>query len=430
MKQEITSEKIKKLELKRSMLNFKIFSLMKKQLFSLVMLLALLIGAGASANAQNGSGLTPSSIYMVAVGATTQFQITNEGTFAADINWEVFDATTAQADNYTATGLTGATAVSQYNFVTGLTNPAILNPDADALAAAAVSNCFVQWISTPANNLFIVQATATTDGGSCVTIRRFYVSVFNFNVSVFLVADATGASPVSTDKTQCNSWDGLVIGNSLTSPAVATFEGTEITDPHANYTNNDGSALLKYTDTYFMIRFNITGTPPANFGLEDFKWRLRFETPDWANMSVWTISNVTAPNSQFASFISSGAATIGDAGAPASEITALTSANTWTNGMNELVFPQIGGAVQAVAQSDYVFRVRTHNNLGQAAMVYDINLLRAELEFDVATNNFNDGYKVNSNTAGTNPEFTAATEITGNQTINQTPATTVIDILH
>ncbi len=89
MKQQITSEKFKKLELKKSMLNFKIFSLMKKQLFSLVILLAMVL-VGGNAFGQLNDGSTPTNVRYIIQGSTATFSVTS--TTESSYHWDVLEA--------------------------------------------------------------------------------------------------------------------------------------------------------------------------------------------------------------------------------------------------------------------------------------------------------------------------------------------------
>ena len=146
MKQQITSEKFKKLELKKSMLNFKIFSLMKKQLFSLVILLAIIFGFSSNLFGQTqGTGLTPTSIRLVAIGSKSTFSITNDGESAVAVNWEVWDATVAEATGFSSTIATAALEDSHYNFITSLTVDTEVNPDVATLAIDANSSMTIRF---------------------------------------------------------------------------------------------------------------------------------------------------------------------------------------------------------------------------------------------------------------------------------------------
>jgi len=406
-------------EIINSMFNLKMFCLMKKHVYSLVMLLALVVLASTSAFAQNGTGLTPSSILLVANGSTTQFSITNGSTFAADVNWQIWDATTAEATGFTTTLATSANSTSQYNFVTSLIDGTVIDPDVEALAAAGVSNCFVKWLGTAANNVYVVQALATTDGGTCVTLRRFYVNVFNFDVQVYL-CDADGSDPVSTAKSECNSWDGLVVANSTTTPAVTTLDGGEITSPHATNVNVN-SGVAKYTDTYFRVDVSITGAP-TGFGIEDLKWRYAMTTPSASGLSIYSVRNIIAPNSVWSLFTSeSGNRYLGD------DDSNTAPTGTVASMAGTVYVPAATGVADGTTTGTYVYRVRTHNNLGAADMVYDVQIDQVDLEF-AGADSFNDGTKVHTSSAAAFPKLTDAADNTLTQTIMQTPASSVISV--
>jgi len=173
MKQEITSEKKKELELKlkKSMLNFKMFSLMKKQLFSLVMMLALIVIASTSAWAQDG--LTVTSAYWHMPGST--HGVTVDSHTNATYVWGI---TAANCD-----GTEGAAAEAGTTITSG-SNTATITYSANATG--------------------VYRVTCIEAYGGCQTIRQFYTAVMNINVVVTSTL-ADGTTPANAS--DCNDYD-------------------------------------------------------------------------------------------------------------------------------------------------------------------------------------------------------------------------------
>jgi len=173
MKQKFTSKKTRELELKKSMLNFKMFSLMKKQLFSLVMMLALIVMAGTSAFAQDG--LTVATAYWHMPGSTHHVSVTNHAGFT--YAWGI---TMANCD-----GSAGAAV-------------------ADGTGIAGAGNTATITYSDDAAGVYRITVTETDGDGGCNTIRQFYTAVMNVNVVVTsTLADGTTAAPAA----DCNDYD-------------------------------------------------------------------------------------------------------------------------------------------------------------------------------------------------------------------------------
>jgi hypothetical protein len=395
MEQKIKIKGIRELELKKSMLNFKIISLMKKQLFSLVIGLALIIIAGTSVKAQDG--LTFVTPYVMIVGSVGSFDAPDAGgpNAATTWTWSVWDVASA-AEAYAAGGGTGSNA-TEFRFVNGLTD-----------LTAGVSNaqtCYVNWLSAPSQGGTMYAIQVLTSNGTCSTIRRFYVSVFDFDVSIVL-CDATGATEYGTDQATCNTWSGLVIGNDVNS--VNPFEGAAITTPHGDYLNVAGG-VAKITPTYFKVKIALSGNPPS-IDLTDIKWRFQYTMPTATDMSIYTIS--TASTATFDA--EGGSSSVG--GAAATDVYTVPAAN------------YIYVPVQAAAGStaEYLFTVNTHNLLSQDNMVYTARLDRVSLELS-ASSDYNDGAKIWTSYGSGEPLIGATNEITVSETINMSPATSVIN---
>lgn len=393
MKQEITSEKIKKLELKKSMLNFKIFSLMKKQLFSLVILLAMVLVGG---NAFGQTGITRTTPYAMVVGSVGHYQVADAGgaTAATTWAWSVYDVA-SDAEAYATNGgtLCGATS---YRFVTALDNL--------AGGTSNTNSVYINWLAAPAAT-YAVQCITTN--GNCSTTRRYFVYIFDFTVDV-VICNADGTTEYTAPRTDCNTWSGLVVGNDVNS--INPFEGNPITQPHASYINATGG-IAKITPTYFKVTIALV-TPPAGFDLSDVKWRFQYSFPTATNMSIYTISQATANFTAEAS----GTHTVG--GAAENAVYPVPAGN----------YVYIPAASGTPITQEYVFTVNTHNLLSQDNMIYTVRLDRVSLEFDVAAGTaYNDGAKIWTTYGSGEPLIGAANELSTTQTINMSPATNVID---
>jgi hypothetical protein len=156
MEQQIRNENFREIELKKSMFNVKMFSLMKKQLFSLVMMLALVVLAGTSAWAQTGQQDDPF--------------------------WHVNGST------HTLT----VTANANSTFSWTASDPAALT----AFTGTNTNVATITW-SEDANGVYYFDVVETLTGAgfqACqTTTRRVYVAVLDFDAYVFF-SDNSGAN--------------------------------------------------------------------------------------------------------------------------------------------------------------------------------------------------------------------------------------------
>jgi len=189
MKQEITSEKNKELELKskKSMLNFKNFSLMKKQLFSLVMMLALIVIAGTSAWAQSDGTSTNPYVH-------------------------------ANGSSHTLTVLDNANSSFAWT-----TNAAA----ADVTLGATNGNTLdIEWSETAAGSFWfdVTETNTAAPAMACqTTVRRVYIFIIDFDVRVY-VSDVNGTELTLAGLTACGSGTTAFYGNVGTSPAADAFD--------------------------------------------------------------------------------------------------------------------------------------------------------------------------------------------------------------
>lgn len=362
---------------------------MKKQLFSLMMAFALVVGLSVTAMAQ--TGMTPATAYEVAIGFSTDFSVTPNAT--SSFTWGVGEL---------AAGHTVGAALT-----TGSTKVTITN--------GATATATIRFNQAPdAGNIFVVQCIEqeTSDGG-CSTIRRFYVSVFNFDVEVIALGTSTtmptGAAWLAAQsaKTTCNSWDNTVVKNTMDAAAVAAM--------HQDSVNNPTDADPKVTDSYFALRVHVDGS-----SLDRYKARINWSMPGATNISIYSI-NV---ESGAAGFSSEG----GAAAWTATPTTALTAPTTESSVFNTQQTLYLNAAATAVTELTYLFKVTTHNLLGQSDMVYDVRVDRIQLEKAGVDTDYNNGEKVTATSAEVTGKLDGVNDITSTTTIYQTPATSIIDI--
>jgi hypothetical protein len=431
MKQTITIEKQKR-EIKNECLNFKNVSLMKKQIFTLMMLLALMVGFGSRALAQNESGLTPDAARLAIVGSIGTFTTTNQSPVGpsqqtATYQWNVYEI--AIVDGIQATGADVVGTKCRF-----MTDAGAVGGDTDDENPIA----YIQWTGVPADDehVFAVEITSTTstvDEGTCTTRRRVYVTVFDYQLDVFL-SDAAGTRVESGDPAVeapvdiCNSWSGLVLYND---EATDLFEGDRIILPdHAETHNGAATAaggIEKTTSTYFTIRLTVTGA--AALEINDLNLRLRLSMPLESGISLYQIERIAGAENVIR-FENLDAATDNDVITGAEVLT--FSEGDFSSQLNSHIYILPGGA--ATNAANYVFEVRTHNNLGSPHMAYDVRIDEAQLALQLAGANavyaeFNDGRKIHNDlfTVG-GPEQTFTDGRSELTTINQSPATSTIGI--
>lgn len=364
------------------------------------MVLALVVLAGTSAMAQ--AGLTPAVTYEVAMGSTATFSV-NDNSTNSTYAWDVFELATAHVVGAADGASVAATKVS--------------------IATPTAYTTTIKFYDDPAaGNLFVVQCTETeTATGTCSTKRRFYVSVFDFDVQVIALgtsntppADATAWGVAATVQADCNSWSGDVIKNSLNSVMAAAM--------YADSVNNATNTELKLTDTYFAVRIHLTGAT-----LNNYKTRIQWSMPSAANLEIYAIEalDATATGPKFSAEAGTTTWTAANANSAITEPTAYVG--DVYNSEQTIYFPKTASADTEVVK---VFRVRTHNLLGASDMVYDVRVDRVQLE-KTAETAYNNGEKVH---ASTTPAVTTLARLDTNKdntettTIRQSPATQIIGV--
>jgi hypothetical protein len=433
MEQKITKEKTKEFiemnETKKLMFNVLNFSLMKKQLFTLIALLAmLLVGSNVMAQPTTNSGLTPAEARLAVVGSTSRFAVTEAtGAGAATYEWDVFEIPGAAAyDVVTANGTEIGTGCQ------------ILDVDGDVTVDYTTATIYVRWLTNAngadANPIYCVQVTSTsTAGGSgntdCSTIRRFFVAVFDYDISVYL-SDASGATAeggtfaVGDVNDICNSWSARVIKNTLTD-GTTLYEGDYLTTPN-DFTETDNDRAVpagreKTTETYFTVAITLTGAP-ANFDLDDLPWRFRFSTPENTGLSLYEIN---LARTSVVGAVAGFGADATEAAITGANVLALSAVAGWNNNNTVYVSPLEGAGIATTAQ--YTFQVRSHNLLGDPDMNY--NILVDEINLDLQANgDYNDGIKFGDAAVHVAPELAVTKGQSEVRQIKMSPATSTIVI--
>lgn len=201
------------------------------------MVLALVVLAGTSAMAQTDPEVdnTATLRYTMITGSTHTFSLT-PGNAANTINWRVWKEGSPGAEATTA--------------------------DIVSYAQGSTASYQITWAHSASGNYY-VQYTETRPGdASCaVTIRRFYIQVFDFDVEVF-ISDASGAKITGTDNlAECG--EGTV-ANYGDMPA----DGSPSTKAFSNDFNSNGDLVNYKGETSRTTRYvslKVTWNVPVGF---------------------------------------------------------------------------------------------------------------------------------------------------------------------
>lgn len=202
---------------------------MKKQLFSFLMVLALVVLAGTSAMAQNDADAnTSTETYVMITGSTHTFS-TTRGRSGSTLAWTVAKGANGSGDasgEYTVTGATDGTSFQ------------------------------ITW-DEDAAGIYTIQVSETnpaaTDG--CSTIRRFYVNVLDFDVMVY-VSDANGEYLGTADvRDFCGDGTTANYGNEDSGAAFNnTFNSDGTLDGYTGTAADDRSSETDgYTERYVSL---------------------------------------------------------------------------------------------------------------------------------------------------------------------------------
>lgn len=144
---------------------------MKKQLFSLMMAFALVLGLSVTASAQDG--LTVGTAYWHIPGSSHGVAVDNHT--GATYDWAI---TLSDCDGNASGAVEAGTSIT--------------------------TGSYEATITYSSNASGVYRTTCTESYGGCSTIRQFYTAVMNINVVVTsTLADGTTAAPVS----DCNDYD-------------------------------------------------------------------------------------------------------------------------------------------------------------------------------------------------------------------------------
>lgn len=387
---------------------------MKKQVINLMMTLAIVFGLSVSAMAQN-DGEFPDQTYELAIGSSANFDVDSVAgnTYA----WVVYEAAITHTVGAT-TGLADASGK------TTIANPTWASTDIKFYGMPDTDNLFV---------VEVTEAEPVADGG-CSTVRRFYVSVFDFDIEVVafnvnydfitmpdlsVPTDAVFTALDTIALEDCNSWSGDVVSNYISDALIQSMQ--------ADSTNNASIGENKYTDSYFAIRTTIQGTSTFS----DYRARFQWSMDTLNDASIYQIEVVDGP-AMFASE-SASPVTLWTSGAFNA---AIDNANLtdWADGTfnsnKTMYIPKQASDPTSVIS---LVRVRTHNLAGEPDMQFNMKIDRLQLEkSDSGTDDrYNNGEKFNNetNTADTEvARLDTKRDISASITVRQSPETTIIDV--
>ena len=217
------------------------FSLMKKQFFTLVMMLAIVVLAGTSAMAQQiGAVNDQTHGFVMVAGSTHTFTITPaQGTDG--IQWTLYDITRSQA-----------CAAAQ----------ATLNNATTAVAQVVWTNNSI--------GQYYAQVVETRAGVACAnTTRRFYITIVDFDVLVY-AADAAGERISGTNLLACGNGTTGRYGDVGTAGTADAFSNAfqnatgTITDALTTYTGTSAPRTVRHIGYQIIWNMGSTGvTPPT-----------------------------------------------------------------------------------------------------------------------------------------------------------------------
>jgi len=339
---------------------------MKKQLFSLMMAFALVVGLSVSAFAQFGVG-TQDAPQMQFPGASKTFTLTNAIPASGSRAWLVYDETEGEdADASDCTVLTGTAA----SFTT-------------------------QWAST-ATGTYSIRVTDTNSQG-CATTRYFYVTIANFDVDVYACTSAGVRIPVG---------DGALAGcgqnaaynafdNELTHIGAGTVTFNDPAPVDGELGDVEGTS--PYNRRYVRVDISSTGANQIDLSTIDYWWQFDFTVTGDVNTDYVAVSTTNA------------------------EATATTAAG----GGNVIVTP-IGVANDGGMQTSVILALDFYVRWG-SDVSFAVNVASANTRLSDDGITYNDGNEPTYNYYGTaadanNPQ----SNVSAVQTFYGSPATSVI----
>jgi hypothetical protein len=285
-------------------------------------------------------------------------------------------------------------------------------------------------VSTADDDIYIVQVTSESADG-CSTIRRFYISIFDFEVEVFAAnLDANG--PVGSEPlVVCNSWSSSVIKNW---DGTDEYEGDDLTAYSPTDVNNATDDEPKVTTRNFGVRITLVGANSTN--LNTLKWRMRYSlisgdeasdddlAAEDADLLLYQISSLTSTDQPLFSG-ESGTTSIENA---TGDLT-IVGTDTWDSN-NNIYFPKKTDGTPS-NEAIYYFSVSTHNILSANDMNWGVQVDKVALETSPDDQTaYDNGAKVHESLDVTN-DIVLDTDNSRSEvfTINQSPATSVIDFV-
>jgi hypothetical protein len=220
---------------KLKFLTIKMFSLMKKQFFTLVMMLAIVVLAGTSAMAQIG---IPTSADTHFTGSTHTYTVADHSAIGNTYAWAILTASGSP------TLVSGAAADASHYSITG----------------GNTSNAFTFEWTPAASGYYSIQVTESNEStrNSCSTVRQYFVLVIDFDLHLFASTSAGVEISAAADLATCGS-------NGDYNPWFNNE--TDLTD---NRTEGDGSAANPYSVRY--VTATLTSSTGIDLASVDYRW--------------------------------------------------------------------------------------------------------------------------------------------------------------
>lgn len=238
MKQKFTTKEIR--ELSNLKFNVKMFSLMKKQLFSFVMMLALIVFAGTSAMAQDG--LTPNTAYWHLPSSVHGVQVANHTNTTYD--WAITKSTCLGVADGAATGA----SITTGNYQATIT------------------------YTSAATGMYRITCTETAN--SCSTVREFFTAIMDIDV-VTIASDAIGTAITGGALTTCNDYSTI-----MSTSLVGNTDAEDNTNSLNTWKDNTATPLFQNV-RYVTVTLNtsdlsgcssVLNAPVAN----TFNWQFNY----------------------------------------------------------------------------------------------------------------------------------------------------------
>lgn len=325
--------------------------------------------------------------------------------------------------------------VNGLDFVTALGSSTTFNPDGDADAATSTT-VYVKFYEAPAaGNVYAIQVSEFEgeDGAAadaeCISIRRVYVSLFDFEVDVYFctsTGDTTGIyAGTASDGNMAfkNNWDNSIIQNSLSAAWL------NANNPALDTLNNDVSAYGKGDTIYYAVEVEFTGLP-SDYDLNQIDWRYRYSFPT-NGFSLNRINALAlfdgATDTPTFNGESDTESSWGDdaSGNPIYNGELTFPLTTDYSEQNCVSVPLITAASDSKHSAKYVFEVALHKDFPET-VDNQISVSIDEVQLRMGGTEYNDGTKDNDGL--TTNDIDLLDGATGIQTIYSNPSTSVITI--